>query len=68
MSSWRLPRPVVGVKRIHRGSSPGGSKPLAPNQNFFQPHITPYSSTHTHTTPREKSLSLVSLNTPKESR
>ncbi|KAJ1267533.1 hypothetical protein BS78_07G063800 [Paspalum vaginatum] len=31
MSSWRLPRPVVGAKRIRRRSSagPGGSKPLA---------------------------------------
>ncbi|CAL5010524.1 unnamed protein product [Urochloa decumbens] len=33
MSRWRLPRPVVGAKRIRRGSSVGGSKPALSQPN-----------------------------------
>ncbi|KAF8713047.1 hypothetical protein HU200_028841 [Digitaria exilis] len=71
MSRWRLPRPVVGAKRIRRGSSVGGSKPLAPNQTPASHHtllllsFTSLLSSQQHTTQISLSTSpsLASLST-----
>ncbi|PUZ50369.1 hypothetical protein GQ55_6G053500 [Panicum hallii var. hallii] len=64
MSRWRLPRPVVGAKRIRRGSSAGGSKPLAPNQTPASHHtLLPFtpSSPHNNTTHHRNLSSLSTL-------